>query len=392
VAAAFVAAAAWAALPAGAAGETKGGGTHADPAEGGALDLVGAALAQRDRDLVVTVRAAERIDPAELAGAGRLCATFAGAAGNAALCVQRRDGAWRLRSGTRAVAGSVGQPRGGTLVVRVRPAVLGLRPGALRWHVAATPASCAGSAAASPGGTAPAATPDCTDRLPASGDRPGRVWRVVSTGCVARGAAQVSRGTAGKAVALTYDDGPAPLTPAFLRELDRLGVPATFFMIGQQVPGSAALVRRMLAAGHELGNHSWNHADLGGGGPGASSQLARTNAAIRRATGFTPCVFRPPYGSTGADLVARTRALGMTSILWSADPLDWRTPGAGAITGRVLAQSGPGAIILSHDGGGSRGQTLAALPAIVSGLRARGYRFTTVSGLLGYRERVTLRR
>jgi peptidoglycan/xylan/chitin deacetylase (PgdA/CDA1 family) len=118
----------------------------------------------------------------------------------------------------------------------------------------------------------------------------------------------------------------------------------------------------------------------------------RTNAAIRRATGFRPCVFRPPYGSSGADLVARTRELGMTSVLWSADPADWRTPGAGVITSRVLAQAGPGAIVLSHDGGGPRSQTLAALPGIVAGLRARGYGFTTVSGLLGYRERVVLER
>jgi chitin deacetylase len=82
----------------------------------------------------------------------------------------------------------------------------------------------------------------------------------------------------------------------------------------------------------------------------------------------------------------------MTSILWSVDPLDWRTPGTGAIVSRVLAQTGPGAIILSHDGGGNRSQTLAAAPQIIRALRARGYRFVTVSELLGYERRVALRR
>lgn len=368
-------------LAAPAAAATQGGGVHGDAREGAALDLVSAALAQRDRDLVLTVRTAARLEPEALVSPGRLCATFAGAAGDAVLCVQRADGAWRLRSGSRTVVGSVGRPRAGTLVIRLRPAAVGLRPGAVRWHVAATAAACANV----PGDS-------CTDRLPDAGDEPGRVWRAVTTGCVVRGPAQVSRGPRGRTVALTYDDGPSTYTPGFLRELGRLGVPATFFMVGQQVGPNAALVRRMLDEGFELADHSWNHAILGGGGPGASSQMSRTNVAIRRATGYTPCLFRPPYGSTGADLVSRTRALGMTSILWTVDPLDWRTPGTGAIVSRVLSQVVPGAIILSHDGGGNRSQTLAALPQIVAGLRSRGYRFATVSELLGYRERVTLRR
>ncbi len=81
----------------------------------------------------------------------------------------------------------------------------------------------------------------------------------------------------------------------------------------------------------------------------------------------------------------------MTSVLWSVDPSDYASPGAGAIVQRVVSHTGPGAIIIEHDGGGPRGQTLAALPQIVSELRARGYRFVTVTTLLGYRERVTLR-
>ena len=220
----------------------------------------------------------------------------------------------------------------------------------------------------------------------------GRVWRVVVRGCTPHGAAQVHQGPPVKQVALTYDDGPAAITPQFLTLLRRLGVPATFFMLGQQVAANPQVARQVLADGHEIGDHSWNHADLGGGGPGASAQLEHTNAVIRRVTGFTPCLFRPPGGSTGADLVARVRALGMTSVLWSADPFDWRLPGTSSIVGRVLAQTGPGGIILDHDGGGPRTQTLAAARPIITALRARGYTFVTVSALLGYRERLALQR
>lgn len=393
-----VLASAVAASPAPAASE--GGRAHDLAADASPLDLRSVALGQVNRELVLTVRARSRIDPAELAaGDGRLCATL----GSRPLCVERRAGRWALRSGRRTVEGSVGRPRAGTLVIRVAPRALGLQPGALRWSVTATPASCGSASAAQTGGTAPEAgtgggappAPEapCRSRAPrGSGTYAGRVWRTVVTGCVRHGAGQVQRGPRRKQVALTYDDGPSPYTRPLLATLDRLGVPATFFMIGQQVPGQGALLRRMLASGHELANHSWNHANLGGGGPGASAQLRRTNAAIRSASGFTPCVFRPPYGSTGADLVSRVTAQGMTSVIWSADPLDWRTPGTGAIVARVLSQTGPGGIILGHDGGGNRSQSLAAAPQIISGLRARGYRFVTVSRLLGYDERIDLRR
>lgn len=386
--------------PASALGASAGGGVHDLAPDGSPLDLRSVALGQVDRELVVTVRARTRIAPAELAaGSGHLCITL----GASPACVERRSGAWVLRRGARAVDASVTQPSAGTLVVRATPGVLGLQPGALRWSVVATPASCGSASAAQTGGATPgtgteAPTPDtpaapCRSRAPrGTGTYAGRVFQAVVTGCTRRGAGQVSRGPRRKEVALTYDDGPSPFTRPLLATLDRLGVPATFFMIGQQVPGQGALLRRMLASGHELANHSWNHANLGGGGPGASSQLSRTNAAIRTATGFTPCLFRPPYGSTGSDLVSRANALGMTSVIWSADPLDWRTPGTGSIVARVLSQTGPGGIILSHDGGGNRTQTLAAAPQIIASLRGRGYRFVTLSRLLGYPERITLRR
>ncbi len=387
---------------------SAGGGLHADPAEGGGLDLTAAGLGQEARNLVLTVRAAARITPEQLdgAGGGELCATFEQASGAARrLCITRAASAWRLRQGTRTVAGSVGQPSAGRLAIRFQPAALGLEPGPLRWRIYARSAGCAGGANASTASSGGAGADDepsapapvtpaagCADRVPDGGSFAGRVWRAVVTGCTATGPPEVLSGPRGRRVALTYDDGPSAQTPAFLSELQRLGVPATFFMIGREVQALPAIARQVLADGNAIGDHSWNHANLAGGGPAATDQLIRTNAAIRRATGFTPCLFRPPYRATGPDLVTRVREQGMTSVLWSVDPSDWARPGTDAIIARVLAQAGPGAIILSHDGGGDRSQTLAALPLIVSALRARGYTFVTVPELLGYDERVTLER
>ena len=389
---------------------SQGGAAHQLAADATPLDLASVALGQRDRDLVLTLRTRRRLDRTPLGtGAGHICLTVTQGRDHV-VCVERRAGAWRLEDAGRLVAGHVANPRGGTLVVRMRPADLGLTPGPVRWHIAASPDSCGEGTSPEPGtrggtpgtGGAPAgesvsaryAAASCSSRAPraAGGTYAGRVWRVIVRGCTARGPAEVRHGRATKQVALTYDDGPSSITPQFLATLRRLAVPATFFMLGQQVAANPGIARQVLADGHEIGDHSWNHANLGGGGPAASAQLEHTNAVIRRVTGFTPCLFRPPGGSTGADLVARVRALGMTSVLWSADPFDWRMPGTSAIVERVLAQAGPGGIILDHDGGGPRGQTLAAAPEIVAALRARGYTFVTVSTLLGYRERVALER
>ena len=409
-AALVLAAAAALCLPAAASADSKGGGVHRLAADGTPLSLRSVALGQTDRDLTLAVRFRKRLQPRRLtAGRGRLCVAFVQSEREQRPCLERADGAWRLRLGEEAVRASISQTGPGSLTLRVRPERVGLAPGVLRWTVAATPASCPGgqdegSEGETPSGTgegpsdggvspsrlqepeeAPAGRP-CASRAPrGEGDYAGRVWRVVAGGgCKATGAAQVRQGPRGKRIALTYDDGPSPYTTGLLNTLKSLKVPATFFMIGQQVANGAGLVRRMVAEGHEPANHSWSHANLGGGGPAATSQLARTNAAIRAITGSNPCVFRPPYGSTSANLVSRGRALGMTSVLWSVDPLDWQTPGTGAIVSRVLGGTGPGGIILSHDGGGNRTQTVAAAPAIINGLRGRGYTFVTVSELLGY--------
>ncbi len=159
---------------------------------------------------------------------------------------------------------------------------------------------------------------------------------------------------------------------------------ATFFMIGEQLtPRFRATLHEELRDGDALGDHTFSHADLVASG-GVHGQLQRTLQAIRGLSGYTPCVFRPPYGDYDASVVQIAASLGLATILWEVDPSDYALPGVSAIERRVLAQVRPGAIVLSHDGGGPRQQTLDAYPAIIRALRARGYRFVTVPQLLGF--------
>ncbi len=204
-------------------------------------------------------------------------------------------------------------------------------------------------------------------------------------GCVRRGPAVAYRGgPPRKVVALSFDDGPAPDTPAFVRMLEAQRVVATFFMIGRQIsPQYRATLRRELRDGDALGDHTFTHPDLVASG-GVYEQLHRTALAIEGLTGYAPCVFRPPYGDYDQSVIDTARSLGLATVLWDVDPSDWALPGVGAIEQRVLAQVRPGSIILSHDGGGPRGETLAAYPFIIHALRERGYSFETVPQLLSF--------
>ena len=188
-------------------------------------------------------------------------------------------------------------------------------------------------------------------------------------------------------MALTFDDGPSPYTAAVLDVLKREQVHATFFLIGQQVAGGASLVRRELADGHMLADHTWSHANVSGGGAFASGQITSTASAIQKATGFRPCLFRAPYGAVSGSLIGVAHGLGFTTIEWDVDPQDWSLPGSGAIYSRIVSTTHNGSIILMHDGGGPRSQTLAALPGIIHTLKARGYGFVTVDQLTGARLR-----
>lgn len=190
-------------------------------------------------------------------------------------------------------------------------------------------------------------------------------------------------------VALTFDDGPSPYTGQLLRELRRLRVRATFFLVGNMIPGRQALVRQMRRDGHALGNHSWSHPLLSSlSRSQIRRELAHTQQMIAWASGgYRPCLFRPPYGVWNGEVVRRARARHLEVVLWNIDTNDWARPGTARIID--LALNGPrrGAIILMHDGGGDRRQTLAAVPVIVRALRRRGLGLVTVPELIGLRSR-----
>jgi peptidoglycan/xylan/chitin deacetylase (PgdA/CDA1 family) len=190
--------------------------------------------------------------------------------------------------------------------------------------------------------------------------------------------------TARPVVAMTFDDGPHPtLTPMLLDMLAARGIRATFYVIGWRVEREPALMRRIVAEGHEIGNHTWSHPSLFGYSDAAVlNQLDRTSLAIQDAVGRPPVTMRPPYGN----LYPRQRrmvleARNLPTVLWSVDPEDWRRPGSGVVANRILSRAHPGAVILSHD---IIGATIRAMPATLDGLVARGYEFATMSELIGW--------
>ena len=190
-----------------------------------------------------------------------------------------------------------------------------------------------------------------------------------------------------RTVALTFDDGPGPATPAVLDILHRNGVHATFFVIGQRVAAEPGMVQRIAADGHALGNHSWSHhipsTKAGWKRSTVTAEIERTNRAILAATGLKPCLFRPPGGIVKGARRA-THTAGLSMILWSTDPRDWAASAskksALVIRKRVaagLTEEHP--VILLHDGGGNRSATVAALQVIIDDYRARGYQFVTLA-------------
>lgn len=199
-------------------------------------------------------------------------------------------------------------------------------------------------------------------------------------------------------VSLTFDDGPDPVwTPKILSVLERYHVPGTFFIIGENGVSNASLLKRMIADGDEIGNHSYTHPNMADEGTaGVALELNATQRLIQAYTGRSTRLFRAPYFGdaepTTADeltpaLLAQER--GYTVVGLHVDPADWRTPGTASIIQRTLDQvehpdpDRSGNIILLHDGGGNRAQTVAALPAIISGLERAGYRFVPASTLAG---------
>jgi peptidoglycan/xylan/chitin deacetylase (PgdA/CDA1 family) len=355
-------------------------------ANGSPLDLAEATLRQDGRSLVFTVRTrgdwASRVMTSR---PGRSLCLIIFQRGRRFVCASATNNGRPALTLTRAggptsgLSADIDRANLRTLVVRFTAGAVDLRDGAFRWTVTSTWTDSRRCAAR-----------PCGDRLPNEGEIAARLLPPTPTGCAARGASYRTSGPGGRrAMALTFDDGPGPYTSQVLNVLKRTAAKGTFFAIGQQVGGGAGLMRRALREGHALANHSWNHASLSGGGFG---QLSSTNAAIRRATGYTPCLFRAPYGAVSGTLIGQARSLGMLTIQWDVDPRDWSRPGTGAImasgpaqAANVLRNAHPGAIVVMHDGGGPRSQTVAALPGMIATLKRRGYRLVTVPELLGLR-------
>lgn len=171
-------------------------------------------------------------------------------------------------------------------------------------------------------------------------------------------------------VYLSFDDGPGQYTEQVLDILKKYGVHARFYLVGRNVLRYPQSVKRMVAEGHVVANHSFTHTDLTTLSAGeVQRELLSTQDAIRSASGVTPKNFRPPYGAQNSTVKSVVASLGLTDDLWSVDPRDWSQPGSDAITQRVLSKSGPGSVILLHV---LHQQTVDALPAIIQGLRAKG--------------------
>jgi len=184
-------------------------------------------------------------------------------------------------------------------------------------------------------------------------------------------------------VALTFDDGPGPYTPAVLSVLERHRVHATFFVIGRMLEyfGSAAM--RELRDGDVIGDHTETHPALARlSARDQHEQLFEQIARVELDGGARPLLFRPPYGSFDATTLHELRRLHQLMVLWSVDTDDYEQPGVATIVQRALAGAHPGAILLLHDAGGTREQTVAALPLIIKGLRDRGLKLVTVPKLL----------
>ena len=186
----------------------------------------------------------------------------------------------------------------------------------------------------------------------------------------------------GPYIALTFDDGPsATLTPKLLDLLAARHIKATFFVIGENVAEHPEIVARAAREGHEIGNHSWSHPNFGKmSDGGVRRQLQQTDDAIKKATGKRPTLMRPPYGS----ITTREKRwihdeFGYDIILWDVDPYDWKRPGPAVVRARILKETRPGSIVLSHD---IHPGTIEAMPSTFDELEAKGFKFVTVSELI----------
>lgn len=191
-----------------------------------------------------------------------------------------------------------------------------------------------------------------------------------------------------RVVALTFDDGPDPRnTERLLDVLDAHDAKATFFMVGRQVEKYPSLARMVAERGHEVGNHSWSHHRMVFIAPStARDEIERTDEALAAAGIEGPFSFRAPFGKKLFVLPWVLSEMGRTNILFDVipQPGDYLRPPADELAADVVRQTRPGSIVVLHDGGGPRDETIEATGAIIEALRADGYRFVTVRELLQY--------
>ena len=185
-----------------------------------------------------------------------------------------------------------------------------------------------------------------------------------------------------KVVALTFDDGPwEKTTNDTLYILDKYGIKATFFVVGQYIQAYPEIMKKVVSHGHAIGNHTWTHRYHGFSEAAAAKEFGNTAAIIEKVTGAKTSLFRPPGGVLTNGLVAYAHKNGYVNVMWSADSLDYRSSTPGIIK-NVLSQVKPGGVILLHDGGGDRQKTVNALPEIIDSLIEQGYSFVTLPELL----------
>lgn len=188
-----------------------------------------------------------------------------------------------------------------------------------------------------------------------------------------------ARRQAGRALLLTFDDGPDPrYTPQVLALLAQYDARAVFCVVGSEAQRYPELIRAIVGAGHDLCNHSTTHDMKLALRPGAAirADLQATQAILRQITGgLVPRYMRTPGGRWSPAVVAEATALGLEPLSWSVDTRDWTKPGLRAIVGRVLAEAQPGGVVLMHDGGGDRSQSMLALPFLLRRLGQLGYDF-----------------
>lgn len=196
-----------------------------------------------------------------------------------------------------------------------------------------------------------------------------------------------------KLVAITFDDGPyPPYTDQILDILKEYQVPATFFLIGKNADKYPELVKREVAEGHQIGNHTYDHVDLlKADGKTIADEVDRTNKIILAITGQIPKVVRPPHGFRDSVVMEAMAKRGLKVVEWSVVSRDWTNPGVETIVGRTMANVKNGSIILLHDGDGvaqtaSRSQTVQATRQIILQLKAAGYKFVTVDQIVSKTE------